>query len=120
MGLTYNWWGIYTRMETEEKHQEAITTRPLLMEGVAQQTGHARTLKLKITIVHSKAKTTAKYLSSISNYLRRFLCDAEQLDPAERWPKMLRQIFYKVCGGTGPLGQEIRPLAAGYLPFLGL
>jgi hypothetical protein len=73
VGLTYNWWGIYTRMGTGDRHQEAITTRPSLMEGVAQQTEHARTVKLKMTSVHGKARTIAEYLRKISNYLRRFL-----------------------------------------------
>ena len=113
VGLTYNWWGIYTRMGTGDRHKEAITTRPSLMEGVAQQTEHARTVKLKMTSVHGKARTIAAYLSRISNYLRRFLDNAEQLEPAERWPAMLRQIFYNFCRGTGPLQGEIRPLAAG-------
>jgi hypothetical protein len=63
VGLTYNWWGIYTRMGTGGRHQEAITTRPSLMEGVAQQTEHARTVKLKMTSVHGKAKTIAAYLN---------------------------------------------------------
>jgi hypothetical protein len=113
VGLTYNWWGIYTRMGTGDRHKEAITTRPSPMEGVAQQTEHARTVKLKMMRVHGKAKTITEYLSKISNYLRRFLDNAEQLEPAQRWPAMLRQIFYKFCGGTGLLGGEIRPLAAG-------
>jgi hypothetical protein len=101
--LTYNWWGIYTRMGTADKHREAMTTRPSLMEGVAQQTEHARTVKLKMTSVHGKARAIAEYLRKISNYLRRFLDDAEQLEPAERWPTTLRQIFWKFCGGTRPL-----------------
>ncbi len=61
VGLTYNWWGIYTRMGTGDRHQEAITTRPSLMEGVAQQTEPARTVKLKMTSVHGKAKTIATF-----------------------------------------------------------
>jgi hypothetical protein len=103
VGLTYDWWGIYTRIGTAVKHREAITTRPSLMEGVAQQTEHARTVRLKMTSVHGKARTIAEDLRKISNYFRRFLDDAEQLEPVERWPTMLRQSFWKFCGGTGPL-----------------
>ena len=40
--LVYNWWGIFTRMGTGGQHREAITTRPALIEGVAQRTDHAR------------------------------------------------------------------------------
>jgi len=94
-----------------------FTPRALILlrldTGVAQQTEQARTVKLKMTSVHGKAKTIAAYLSRISDYLRRFLADAEQLEPAQRWPTMLRQIFDKFCGGSGPLQGEIRPLAVG-------
>jgi hypothetical protein len=113
VALNYNWWGIYTRIGTADKHKEAITTRPSLMEGVAQQTEHARTVKLKMTSLHGKSKIIASYLSGISSYLRSFLEGAEQLKPVERWPAMLRHIFWHFCGGTPPLGAGIRPQSAG-------
>jgi hypothetical protein len=59
------------------------------------------------------APRIAAYLSRISDYLPRFLTDAEQLEPAQRWPAMLRQICYQFCCGTGPLQGKIRPLAVG-------
>jgi hypothetical protein len=94
VGLTYNSWGICTRMATGRRHKEAITTRPSLREGSVQQTEQARTVKLKMTSMHGKAKTIAQYLSKISKYSRRLMDHSEQLEPAERWPLMLRQIFY--------------------------
>jgi hypothetical protein len=113
VALTYNWWGIYTRIGTADKHREAITTRPELMEGVAEQTEHARTVKLKMTSLHGRAQRIARLLSRITSYLRSFLGDAEQLEPKERWAVMLRQIFWRFCGGTPPLGGEISPQIAG-------
>ena len=92
---------------------KAITTRPSRIEGVAQQTQQARTVQLKMTSVHGKARSIAEYLSRISDYFRRFTSIVEQLEPGQRWPAMLRQIFYKFCGGTGPREGDFRPLAAG-------
>ena len=40
--MRYNWWGIFTRMGTGGQHRKAVTTRPALIEGVAQRTEHAR------------------------------------------------------------------------------
>ena len=34
VALVFNWWSIFTRIGTGDKHGEAITTRPLLMKGV--------------------------------------------------------------------------------------
>lgn len=82
------------------------------MEGVAQQTEQARTVRLKMTSGHGKAKSMADYLSRISSYLRGFPEGAEQLGTAERWPAMLRQILYKSRGGAPPLHGGIRPGAA--------
>ena len=113
VALHYNWWGIYTRIGTGATHREAITTRPALMEGVAQQSEHARTVKLKMTSLHGKAKKIAGFLNGISSYLRRFLEGAEQLEPAARWPAMPRQIFWHFRGGPPPLGGRARPQAAG-------
>ena len=45
--LVYNWWGIFTRMGTGGQHREAITTRPPLIEGIAQRTEHAREVAKK-------------------------------------------------------------------------
>ena len=48
VGLVYNWWGIFTRMGTGGQHREAITTRPALIEGVAQRTELAREVTLEM------------------------------------------------------------------------
>ncbi len=60
---------------------KAITTRPSRIEGVAQQTQQARTVQLKMTSVHGKARSIAEYLSRISDYFRRFISIVEQLEP---------------------------------------
>jgi len=54
VGLVYNWWEILTRMGTSGRHREATTTRPALIEGVAQRTEHAREVTLEMTSLHGK------------------------------------------------------------------
>ena len=41
IALVYNWWNIFMRLGTPEKHAEAITSRPLALHGIARQTRHA-------------------------------------------------------------------------------
>jgi hypothetical protein len=41
VALVYNWWTLFVRLAQPHKHFEAITSRPLLLHGVATQTRHA-------------------------------------------------------------------------------
>ncbi len=79
VALIFNWWSIYTRMATGPGHGEAITTRPLLLHGVARETTHANRTHLTIASVHAKARKIANLLTNISRWLRQFLNAAEQL-----------------------------------------
>ena len=45
IALVYNWWSLYVRLATPERHAEAITSRPLLLYGVGQQTRHGGKLR---------------------------------------------------------------------------
>ena len=89
---------ILTRMGTSGRHREAITTRPALIEGVAQRTEHAREVTLEMTSLHGKAKKIANLLSGTSEYLHKFLAGATQLDGKERWTTLPRQIFWYFTG----------------------
>jgi len=113
VGLVCNWWGILTRMGTGGRHREAITTRPALIEGVAQRTEHAREVTLEMTSLHGKAKKIANLLSGISEYLHKFLAGATQLDGKERWTTLLRQIFWYFYRGSPQAGGSMSPLAVG-------
>jgi len=93
VALIFNWWSIYTRMATGPTHGEAITTRPLLQQGVARETTHANRTQLTIASVHAKAKKIANLLTSISQRLTRFLSGAEQLSGLALWHSILRRIF---------------------------
>ncbi len=49
VALVYNWWNLFVRLANPHKHHEAITSRPLLLHGVATQTKHANQTRLTIT-----------------------------------------------------------------------
>ena len=49
VALVYNWWNLFVRLAQPHKHFEAITSRPLLLHGVATQTKHAGQTRLIIT-----------------------------------------------------------------------
>jgi hypothetical protein len=36
IALVYNWWSLFTRLAIPEKHAEAITSRPLLLNAVGK------------------------------------------------------------------------------------
>lgn len=93
VALVFNWWSIYTRMATGPTHGEAITTRPLLQQGVARETTHANRIHLTIASVHAKAKKIANLLTNISQWLRRLVNTAEQLPGPALWRMILSRIF---------------------------
>ncbi len=49
VALVDNWWTLFVRLAQPHKHFEAISSRPLLLHGVATQTKHAGQTRLTIT-----------------------------------------------------------------------
>jgi len=41
IALVYNWWSPFGRLLDRQRHREAVTSRPMLLGGVARQTRHA-------------------------------------------------------------------------------
>jgi len=93
VALIFNWWSIYTRMATGPRHGEAITTRPMLQQGVARQTRHANQTRLTIGSVHARACPIANLFAGFSRWLTELIADAEQLTAYQRWCRILRSIF---------------------------
>lgn len=104
MALIYNWWSLYVRLAIPERHAEAITSRPLLLYGVGQQTRHGGQTLLTITPMHAEAHLAQRVLTSLNSFLSEVKATARQLDWTERWRTILSRIFTKMLGG--------RPLAS--------
>jgi hypothetical protein len=93
IAVIYNWWTLFTRLAIPNRHTEAITSRPLLLNGVARQTTHGNQTTLTITSMHAKAPAVRRALDAVSTFLQRVRVSAEQLTSGERWRAVLRFIY---------------------------
>ncbi len=89
VALVYNWWNIFVRLAEPDKHLEAITSRPLLLTGIAERTRHGRQSTLRIASTHGNAKWAKRVLTGVARFLRRLTGAAEQLTDEARWSRIL-------------------------------
>jgi len=95
----YNWWTLFARWIDPDKHAEAITSRPLMLYGVAVGSKHANQRKMKITPIHGKGKGNSEKVTLISSILNKIKRVAEQFTPSEIWKRVLSMIFIKYLKG---------------------
>lgn len=99
IALVYNWWTIFMRLGTPEKHSEAVTSRPSALHGIARQTSHGNQSTVEITSTHAEASKIADTLTKVSAFLKRIRTTAEQLTQSERWTRILSAAFRYFLGG---------------------
>ena len=103
VALVYNWWTLFVRCCHPHKHFEAISSRPLLLHGVATQTRHAGQTRLTITSTHAKQALIQAVLTNLAGFLSLLKATAEQLTDAERLRAILTRAFAKFMLATaGP------------------
>lgn len=95
----YNWWTLFVRWINPEKHAEAITSRPLMLYGVAREVKHGRQKTIRITQMHGKGKENSEKIGFISSVLNKIKEVAEQMNPIEIWKGVLSMIFVKFLKG---------------------
>ena len=95
VALVYNWWNLFVRLAQPHKHFEAITSRPLLLHGVATQTRQAGQTRLTITSTHAKQSTIQAVLTNLASFLNSLKTTAEQLTDAQRLQAILARAFAK-------------------------
>lgn len=93
VALVYNWWSLFVRLARPEKHSEAITSRPLLLHGVAKQTTHAGQTTITISSSHAKSQMVQSALQTLSGFLAHLKSTAEQLNVAARMRLITRRAF---------------------------
>lgn len=64
---------------------EAITSRPLLLSGIAEQTRHSRQKRITITPVHGRSAAMKDRLIKVSERLQEWKRTAEQLEAISVW-----------------------------------
>lgn len=99
IALVYNWWSLFTRLAIPEKHAEAITSRPLLLNAVGKQTTHSGQTTVTLTSLHAKAPQMQIALRNISAFLATIRNAAEQLTCPQRWHLILSRIFRHILKG---------------------
>jgi len=93
VALVYNWWNLFVRLAQPKKHAEAITSRPLLLHGVARQTKHAGQTTLTITSSHARSQAVQSALRALTAFLELLKDSAEQLRPLNRLRIITQQAF---------------------------
>ena len=100
--LIYNWWNIFMRLAVPEKHIEAISSRPLFLNGVGRMTIHARQTKLILSSSHAKAFGISTIMEKINHLLKWIRKNAEQLKVFGIY-RMILSIAFKYFIGERPL-----------------
>ena len=95
IALIYNWWSLFVRLADPDHHREAITSRPLLLHGIARQTRHAGQTRLTVTASHGRRQTAVAALRRIARFFRTLTQNAEQLSAEDRWRRILAEALKK-------------------------
>jgi len=57
VALIYNWWSWYVRLAHPKTRLEAITSRPMLLSGIARLTQHAGQSRLLLTLTYAAGES---------------------------------------------------------------
>lgn len=93
VAVVYNWWTLFVRLAQPHKHSEALTSRPLLLHGVARQTQHAGQTTITITSGHARNDVIQAALRALTAFLNKLNKGAEQLNFPARLHLVARQAF---------------------------
>ncbi len=100
VALVYNWWSLFVRLAAG-KHHEAITSRPLLLHGVARQTKHAGQTTLTISQNHAKSSAVITLLQELNKFLKYLKINAEQLKVSQRMALIIKRAFRNILAKSG-------------------
>lgn len=93
VAVVYNWWTLFVRLAQPHKHFEAISSRPLLLHGMATHTRHAGQTRLTITSLHAKQSAIQAVLTNLAGFLSTLKATAEQWTDADRLRAILTRAF---------------------------
>ena len=90
---------MFVRLADPDHRPEAITSRPLLMQAIARQTQHAGQVTLTISSTHGEQHKARRAYLRIAGFLAQLRQTAEQLDPVQRWYRILSEALRKYLRG---------------------
>ena len=106
VALIYNWWSWYVRLAHPKTRLEAITSRPMLLSGIARLTQHAGQSRLLLTLTHAAGDHIKSMIANIRKGLDHVLANAPQLTKADRWGVLARYIINKIIA-TRPKNSQL-------------
>ena len=98
VALVYNWWSLFVRLANPKARMEAITSRPLLLSGIARQTSHAGQQHLTVTAIHGYGQQAKTMLPRISAMLKHWTSAAEQFNLKTVWQYVCEHIAITMTG----------------------
>jgi hypothetical protein len=96
VALIYNWWSWYVRLAHPKTRLEAITSRPMLLAGVARLTQHAGQTRLLLTLTHAAGDQIKTMIANVRKGLNTVLATAPQLTKSEFWRALIRYIIANI------------------------
>jgi Transposase DDE domain group 1 len=99
VALIYNWWSLFVRLADPDHHREAITSRPLLLQAMARQTRHAGRITLTVSSTHGEQHKARRAYLRIASFFASLRQKAEQLDPVQRWYRILSEAVRRYLRG---------------------
>jgi hypothetical protein len=98
VALVYNWWSLFVRLANPKERLEAITSRPLLLSGIARKTSHGGQQYVTVTAMHGCGQEAKAMLSRISIMLKVWKENAEQFGLKTVWEQVCEYIVTAVTG----------------------
>jgi len=108
--LIYNWWSLFVRLADPNQHTEAITSRPLMLYGIAKQTRHAGQTRLTVSSVHAEAEKVEQRYRAIAAFFKELWATAEQLTAIQRWCRILSLALVKYLKGRQLHPPDLLPI----------
>ena len=116
VALIYNWWSWYARLAHPSTRLEAITSRPMLLAGVARLTSHAGQSRILLSLTHAAGDAIKSMISNVRKGLDFVCLTAPQLASPQRWAALLRYIVEKIIAATPKKTKQPGLLAENYPP----
>ena len=101
--MVYNWWSLYARLVNPDKHHEAVTSRPLMLQSIGRKTTHAGQTTVTITSTHAKAPVIQAAMQELTMFFKELNKSAEQLDISGRVKLIALRAFSKLLASLPPL-----------------
>jgi hypothetical protein len=85
VSLVYNWWSLCVRLLNPGKRLEAVTSKPLLLAGIAEKSRHARKSRITITPMHGFGERARAKITHVSTRPQEWGRSAEQFRTHTVW-----------------------------------